>query len=231
MSVIVGYVHGGMLHNGFAKSLRELYLFDKGPDGRHLIGGECEVQGLYVADSRNHVCRKFLGATYPDGTKPQWLFFLDTDIVFKPQEFYSILDAADPVERPIVGGLYFGYLDGQPVPVWRKIHHELGGQWGTMAAVNIGTIEPIDAVGMGFTVIHRSVLDGFPDTGDTWRWFAHDLYGQERLGEDLTFCHRAAKHGFTTWGDTRVVVRHIKPFAISLSHFIEASEKHAKSTT
>lgn len=220
MSVLVGYVHGGSFCSEFAKSLREFYREDA--SRRKLVGGESEVRGLYVADNRNAVCRNFISARYPDGTQPQWLLFLDTDIQFTCEQVYALLDAADANERAIVGGLYFGYMDGQPIPVWRQIHAALPGGWGTMGTVTLNTIEPIDAVGMGFTLIHRNVLEAIPDVGDEWRWFGHDLHEGKRLGEDLTFCARAKAVGFTTWGDSRVIVKHIKPLAIGEHTFVNA---------
>ena len=227
MKVLVSYVHGGMLHEDFASSVLDFYRLDGAPDGRHIIGGRCNVRGLYVADSRNQVCKRFIEAQYPDGSYPEWLLFLDTDIVFKTQDVYTLLDHAEERKPCTIGGLYFGYLDGQPTPVWRKIHTELGGQWGTLGNVSIGTVEPVDAVGMGFTLIHRDVLLALAKRhrGDNWTFFAHDLYGIERLGEDLTFCYRAAQAGFKTWGDSTVIVGHIKPFTIGLGHFTKACEE------
>lgn len=241
MSVLVAYCYpsDGVIHKDFAASLEELYKHDAGPKGRHIIGGQIHVRGLYIPDSRNQVCQRFLDAKYPPevqqwlGPKPQWLLFLDTDIIFKPEDVYALIDAADPIEKPIVGGLYFGFMEGSPTPVWRKIYHERGldNEWGTMNTVTIGVIEPIDAVGMGFTLIHRSVLEGMPEIeGDNWRWFGHDCWKGKRLGEDLTFCARAKQHGFVTWGDSRVVVGHIKPYTIRLEHFIEAAERHKHET-
>jgi hypothetical protein len=234
--LLIGYVHPGMLHQEFAQCLIDLYSHDSSAKGRHIIGGQCHVRGLYVADSRNQVCRRFLSAKFPDGSQPEWLLFLDTDIVFKPEQVYQLLDAADPDERAVVGGMYFGYLDGAPTPVWRKLYNDeqFHNEWGTLNVVNIGTIEKVDAVGMGFTLIHRNVLTKMAEVyaDDDWTWFGHDKWGRLHLGEDLTFCHRAAQVGYPTYGDSRNIVGHIKPLTIGLGHFQQHQERiaHAQAT-
>jgi len=58
--------------------------------------------GPRIAAARNRVVEQWL--TDPAST---WLWMLDTDMTFTPDTLDRLLDAADPVERPIVGGLCF----------------------------------------------------------------------------------------------------------------------------
>ncbi len=213
--VVVGYVHGGMVHEPFMRSVLTLFAFDAGQ--RRSIAGLAMCKGLYVAQNRNAVCKNFLTSA------ADWLFFLDTDIVFTPEQMYQLLDAAHPTERPIVGGLYFSYWnqDKDLCPVW--LEHR-GDDMATMSALKPG-LQEVAVVGMGFTLIHRGVLEAMAKhhADDEWLWFGHDLRetprGLERMGDDTTFCLRAADIGFKTFGHAEIVVQHIKSRAENYETF------------
>lgn len=163
------------------------------------------IQDLYIAKSRNQACKQFL-----DDTKLEWLMFLDTDIVFKPQQVYELFDEAG-ADKDIIGALYFGYCEGDLLPVWRRKHGP-NKTYGTLPRITFGTLEQYDAIGMGFTILRRRALEAMRKEygSDPWTWFGHDLYGASRLGEDITFCERAAAIGIPTWGTSRIVVGHQK---------------------
>ena len=83
-------------------------------------------------------------------------------------------------------------------------------------------VQPIAACGMGFTLIHRRVFDALYNEADPWCWFGHDLYMGKRMGEDICFCERASKAGFSMFADGRVTVSHIKSRAESLGTWLES---------
>jgi hypothetical protein len=207
VSIIIAYCHPGMVHERFMWSVNQFTTHDFSPRGKQMLKGIMSIQDLYIAKSRNQACKQFL-----DDTTCKWLLFLDTDIVFKPQDVYDLLAAAGD-DKQIIGGLYFGYCEGDLLPVWRKKYADRTGKpYGTLPRITFGTLEEYDAIGMGFTLIRRDCLETMREEygKDPWTWFGHDLYGASHLGEDITFCERAAKLGIKTWGHSGIVLGHQK---------------------
>src|SRR6185312_5634096 len=84
---IIGYVHGGMVHEPFMKSILNCAWYD-GRE-RKMLHSVVSHQGLYVDDNRNALVRLFLSQN------AEWLLMVDTDIVFPANGPYMLLDAAD----------------------------------------------------------------------------------------------------------------------------------------
>src|ERR1043166_3383280 len=97
--IVVGYIHNNSVDEGFTDSLLRLLVADR---GKGLIAGWESVKGLYIAKNRNKVCRNFLARG-----KGDWLLFVDTDIVFNPEDVYALHEFG----KPISGGLYFTFMN------------------------------------------------------------------------------------------------------------------------
>lgn len=201
--VTLGFVHPGMVHTAWMDSVMRCFAYDAA--ARVIIHGYVQGQSAYIPDARNKVCRMFLD------TDSEWLWFTDYDVVFDPQQLYMLLDAADPIDRPIISGCYFSrYGPGAHLwPVW--FEERDGGDLNPVTHLTVGEIMPLTVTGMGFTLIHRTVLERMQaEIDDPWPWFGHDQIGTDRVGEDITFCARARKLGFTVWGHSGVLLGHNK---------------------
>lgn len=176
---------------------------------RNIFSGYTHASSGYIPLGRNILVEKFLK------TDAEWFLSIDWDIVFQPEDVYKLIDAADPNEVPIIAGCYVTYMgdDAKLTPCW-MVHADEAKDIPFEPAGEIigGRIVPLTLVGMGFTLIHRTVLEtmqkNFAD--DPWPWFGHDIVGGERLGEDWTFCQRARESGFTIWGHEDVQLGHSK---------------------
>lgn len=174
----------------------------------------------YIPASRNHLAEQFVASG------KDWLLSLDWDISFHPEDVYTLLDAADPIDRPIIAGCYVTYMGprGQLMPCWtcQKGDEE----WAIVTQFDEGEIVPLTGCGMGFTLIHRDaflqVAKAHQD--DPWPWYGHDICegSDDRLGEDLTFTARARRAGLSIWGHGGVMVGHTKA---RMMHPMEASER------
>lgn len=199
--IAAAYVHGGTVRHEFMVCLQDLILRER------RIAAVIQAQGPYIPQNRNLVCEKFLSLP----VKCQWLWFFDIDIEFSPDILDKLLDAADPYERPIVGALYLNQVTGKPAGTWWPTWSDKDGR---VEKLVMGETYELKTVGMGCTLIHRSVIEGVAQDNneDPWRWFGHDiLYRQgipERVGEDETFCHRAIEAGFTVHGLAELVNHH-----------------------
>lgn len=139
------------------------------------------VYGPYIHNNRNQLVKDFLS------TDREWLFMIDNDIVFKPEDVEALYKVANEKGPGVYSA---GYLleDGCLVcGVWDKdiemTYHPL------MALPS----EPreIGVVGAGFTLIHRNVFEKIDGN-----WFSALV---PQLGEDLSFSWKAREIGYTPW--------------------------------
>src|ERR1700722_11044441 len=118
--LVVGSIDNGVVRAEFVFSVLAFRELDW--RSRHACIGTISKRGLYLAENRNFVVQKFLELD------AEWLLFIDSDISFRRESIYHLLDSADPITRPIVSGLYFSTMhlatNGDPnrsdvfTPVW-----------------------------------------------------------------------------------------------------------------
>jgi len=109
-AVTVAYVHQREMASSFHHCMISMIGWDLAHEGRIIRGGykawTCGTDGL--TDSRN----KLVAAWLEEG-QSDWLFWVDTDMGFAPDTVDRLFEAADPLERPIVGGLCFTQREEQ----------------------------------------------------------------------------------------------------------------------
>jgi SAM-dependent methyltransferase len=208
--IVLGWVPqpmGGMsvLQQGFVDSMYGFITHDS--QHRKLFAGYTHASSGYIPASRNEIVSAFLKKTDAD-----WLLMMDWDVNFGPEAPYQLLDAADPIERPIISGVYVTFFgdDNALRPCWMA---EADGQeYVPVSGFEVDQVVPLTVCGMGFTLMHRSVFETLAKEheGDSWLWFGHDIVNGSRCGEDLTFCARARAAGFSVWGHGGVLLGHTK---------------------
>lgn len=206
-SVALAYCHGEIIRPAFMRSVVSTIATNR---GRNLCG-YITSEGLYVPRGRNEIVGQFLSAP-----ECQWLWFLDTDVAFAPDVLGKLLAATEGGKKKIVAAPYWSLgNEGEPYCTWMRV--EEGSLLPYLEIPERGTIE-LTACGMGCTLIHRDVFTDIATARgleeDPWIWFGHDLVvldqGPTRLGEDISFCIRAAQSGHITWGVCDIVVDHLK---------------------
>ena len=162
---------------------------------QHYIPYEVKFFSQYGLErERNMAVRTFLKS------KHSHLFFLDTDVVLKPDTLSTLLIASK--DHFIISGMYILNKDLNAVAnvkisprTWKFVSFEkLYKPW-------ISKIVEIDGAGAGCLLIDRVVLETVKQP-----WFK--FYGI--YGEDLHFCDKAKKAGFQTYLHMDVKVTHIK---------------------
>lgn len=212
--VAFGVVYPNEVPVSFLHSWTNLLMFDVANwgmlmHGPGLISVRCGTDGLVQA--RNKVVEQFLS------TDGEWLLWCDSDMGFSPQDAYKLVGTADPVARPIVGGLCFAsrevaddHMGGyRTVPT--PTIFQMGEYQGVPRPV-AGNMYPVNslirvvATGSAFIVIHRSV---FEKIGGGWYDRITDAAGP--MGEDVSFCLRAEAVGFPVHVYTGARTTHFKP--------------------
>jgi GT2 family glycosyltransferase len=171
------------------------------------------TSGPNISTPRNKVVDDFLARQ-----KAPWLLMADTDMAWAPDALDRLIAAADPVLRPIVGGLCYGQNDGAADPY--PVMYELTDKDGTPAFCRYerwpeDTCVRVSATGAAFLLLHRAALETVAAyTRDKAApWFVETSVGAPLalMGEDMTFCLRAGAAGIPVHVHTGVQVGHIKP--------------------
>lgn len=219
-SVQIAYLHGSRVSHSWHSSMMALVAYDKtvGANSIRALPFAVSCSGPNsIPEGRNLAVKHFL-----DSTEAEWLFFVDTDMGFRPESLDQLLVAADPVERPVLGGLCFAMKhmgpDGRggfrvmPVPTlfeWAA-HPDQGIGFANRFIYPPETLVQVAGTGAAFLLIHRSVLvairQGFGD-----RWFDLRSYQDgTSVSEDLSFCWRVNESGARVFVHTGVKVTHHK---------------------
>lgn len=183
------------------------------------------TSGPRIASIRNQLTQKFLD--HP--ARPEWLWMVDSDMVFEYQDLLDMLEVADPAERPIIGGLCFGGRATVFPTLYRLVDpkENSGNVIQVITDFPDNALVKVDATGAACLLIHRSVLEKvqsmFPAPH---HWFSESVYQGMEFGEDWTFCLRAAQAGFPIHVHTGVRIGHVKPRVIGLEDFLSQRERN-----
>lgn len=220
VKVAVAYVHGNDVAHSWHQSMQALVAYDIA-NNQHVINGGWFATRYGtggIIQARNDTVHAFLTQCDAD-----WLFWVDTDMGFAPDSVDRLLAAADPVERPIMGGLCFanreigidgigGYLV-QPAPTifdWVKMEN---GQQGFYTRVDWerGEVTQCAGTGSAFLIIHRSVFEKIAaEYGNTWYSPVWNKTLNTSISEDLSFCSRAGALSIPVHVHTGVSTSHLK---------------------
>ena len=207
---VVGYVHGGVVRAEFAASLLALAMQGAAP----LDGVIAWESGPNISTARNMIVSRFLAET-----AAPWLLMVDTDMAFTFDALDRLIAAADPGDRPVVGGLCYQRDPdgGDPLPVLYELAE---GDTGRLAFTRYASWPPdtcmrVSATGTACLLMHRDALAKVEaGSGDIAApWFRESAMGTPLmlLGEDLTFFLRCAAAGVPVHVHTGVQFGHVKP--------------------
>ena len=203
---VVGYVHGGTVRAEFLASLLAITRRGVTPVDDAIAVGS----GPNISRGRNMVVAGFL----EDHDAP-WLFMADTDMRLPWDTIDRLIAAANPQERPVVGGLCFTENPGgdSPLPTMYEpvesdgelvfARHE---SWPDDGLVRV------TGTGAACLLIHRDALEAVGKlAGDgAAPWFRESVIGSSLVGEDLTFCLRCGVAGIPVHVHTGVRAGHMK---------------------
>ena len=219
-AVTVAYVHQNEVTYSWHHSMIEMVGWDLTNHGRIMAGGYIAMR--YGSDglpeARNQAIKHFLADKPAD-----WLFWIDTDMGFAPDTIDRLLEAADPDERPMVGGLCFSLRETgpdsaggwrtAPTPTifdWAKVDEQMGFavRWDYAA----DTLTQCAGTGSACLLIHRTVFERVEEKfGPVWYDRVPNTSTGQLVSEDLSFCLRAQSLGIPLFVHTGVQTTHMKP--------------------
>lgn len=220
---VIGWIHPGDVAGAFMDSVCRTVLTEAGPNGLLSHGGGYISlrSGPRIAEARSQLVETFLTSElYRDA---EWLFMVDSDMVFEPDALRRLLEVADPEERPIVGGLCFAGSSPEDCypTLYRLVPHEEA-RWEIEKVTEWpeGELLKVGATGAAALLVHRGVLETmyrafeFLPNGqrNNYPWFVegHVDHAGRPLGEDIAFCIRAQGLGYPVHVHTGVEFGHRK---------------------
>jgi len=217
MSVLLGYLHPQHVSASFHRSLTDLIVHDATKGFKLAQWAAIKTGSMGIPDARNMLAKQLLE------TDIEWLFMVDADMGFDADSLDRLMEYADPVERPIVGGLAFTkretVSDGQngwrwrPLPTIYMWQRHPDGKEGFTPRIHYpaDSLVRCHATGGAFVLIHRSVFEKVGDEP------FDRIPGKDgnMMGEDLSFFAKVGTLDIPVYVHTGIKTTHHKEVWIS----------------
>ncbi len=148
----------------------------------------------------------------------EYLFFLDDDIIGPDNGLMTLLAISEHFKEKFISGLYWAKKNQnqRSLAAWKRLEDQPTGNeawakkvstYGAITFDQVGQYVFVDAVGLGFSLIHRSILEQLPRP-----WFKWEIGG---VSEDFYFCEQVkAKLHISPLVDMKLGCSHIGTFKI-----------------
>jgi len=222
-TVAIAWCDNGMVDGKFMQGVTDVMLHSGVKFATTL-----RSQGNQIARQRDKVINYWY-----ENNKSDWLFWVDSDVVITPDTFNILWENKDAVERSIVSGVYFT-TDQPEEPLMTPLptlFNFVNGEE-TVGVVRIhpmpkNQLIQIGAAGMGFVLMHRSVVDRIKAVLPDVPLFSDIGHGKNFLGEDIYFFALCDKAEIPVYAHTGATAPHMKRFSFD-EHYYNAMTKGRK---
>ncbi len=180
-------------------------------------------------DVKRGINQKIFNQDGMKGTTIDYVMWIDSDMIFKPDDFFKLLKNAE-MGYSIISGLYLKNNDDYAaIEEWDEKHFMINGSFKFINKMDIINEKfskqpsfPIIKVpynGFGFMLIKKEVFDKIQ-----YPWFEPKFIHMKTedgttitdfTSEDVSFCLKAAEIGYPTWVNTEVILGHEKSFILT----------------
>lgn len=180
-------------------------------------------QGNQIARQRETVITYWY-----DKTDTEWLLWVDSDVVISPESFKKLWDNRDVEKRPIVTGVYFTTDTPEeplmiPMPTVFNFVDDKDGGFGLARVHPLpeNKLIQVGAAGMGFVLMHRSVVKKIREVVEDAPMFMEMGRGAKFIGEDIYFFALCDKAEIPVHCHTGATAPHMKRFSFD-EHYYKA---------
>lgn len=143
------------------------------------------------------------------------IIWIDSDIEWEPTDFFNLYMS----NKDIISGCYL--MEDRHIPIYNQPR---GGMMPEQMLLERKEPFKVAGCGFGFICIKKGVFEKLPRP-----WFGPESVPDNNgkdvfylVGEDLSWCTKAIKHGFDIWVDPNVRVTHQKTFKL---HWMDTLQK------
>lgn len=224
--VVIAWISPGETSMFFTTSLTLMLLRDRMYE-RHVTNMLPLHSGVNIAHARNDSTLRFLD----DNPQADYLLWVDSDMEFEPDALTRLVASADPVERPIIGGLCFG--EDAETGLFPTVYKFAKDPHGRTQCIRLGdypedALFEVAATGAAFLLIHRGALEAMraQNFNPVFPFFQELEMYDKPVGEDIAFCARARStrtdvwpNGIPIFVNTAVKIGHHKSHILTADKF------------
>ena len=211
-TLTLAWCDNGTADGKFAESVACAVLAGTQP-GNVAIHSIIRVQGNQIARQRQGLFEIWANQDTTD-----WILWVDSDIVLNNDALKKLWYTADKDTAPVVSGVYFVSRESEstmmmPLPcVYKWI--EDNNMMECIHPLPYEQVIDIDAAGMGFVLMHRSIIQKLEDKFPDGFFFAETSERKDKfISEDISFFKKLTEVGVKVVAHTGAVVQHMKRFS------------------
>ena len=222
-TVALAWCDNGMVDGKFMEGIVDTMLHS-GVDFKSAV----RTAGNQIAHQRDILIEYWYKENVSD-----WLLWVDSDVVVTPEKFLRLWDKKDAKEKPLLTGVYFTTDENEqplmnPMPtVYDFGEAEYGIGIKRLHPLPVDQFIKVGAAGMGFVLMHRSVVTRIREMLPDIPLFAEAGAKKQFTGEDIYFFAVCNKAEVPLWCDTGATVPHMKRFSFD-EHYYNAFVKEKR---
>lgn len=217
-SIALVWCDNGMVDGKFMQGITDVII----KSGIH-FDATLRSQGNQIARQRQTVIDYWY-----DKTDYEWLLWVDSDVVISPDKFKLLWDNRDAEKRPIITGVYFTTDNPEeplmiPMPTVFSFVNDGEGGFGLSRVhpLPVNELIKVDAAGMGFILMHRSIVPKVRKVSPEGQLFMEMGRGSKFIGEDIFFFALCDKAEVPLHCHTGATAPHMKRFSFD-EHYYKA---------
>jgi hypothetical protein len=217
-SVAIVWCDNGMVDGKFMQGVTDVML-KSGVE----FATSLRSQGNQIARQRQTVIDYWY-----DKTDYEWLLWVDSDVVISPEKFKLLWDNKDAEKRPLITGVYFTTDNPEeplmiPMPTVFSFVNGGDGNLGLTRVhpLPVNELIKVDAAGMGFVLMHRSIVPKVREVSPENQLFMEMGRGTKFIGEDIFFFALCDKAEVPVYCHTGALAPHMKRFSFD-EHYYNA---------
>jgi hypothetical protein len=217
-SVAIVWCDNGMVDGKFMQGVTDVML-KSGVE----FATSLRSQGNQIARQRQTVIDYWY-----DKTDYEWLLWVDSDVVISPEKFKLLWDNKDAEKRPLITGVYFTTDNPEeplmiPMPTVFSFVNGGDGNLGLTRVhpLPVNELIKVDAAGMGFILMHRSIVPKVREVSPENQLFMEMGRGTKFIGEDIFFFALCDKAEVPVYCHTGALAPHMKRFSFD-EHYYNA---------
>ena len=207
----IAWCDNGMVDGKFMQGIMDVTVH-----GKFNVAGTLRSHGNQIARQREVLINHWY-----DEVKTDWLLWVDSDVVISPEKLQLLWDIKDAETKPVVNGVYFISYQAEESLM---IPHPALFNWNedgisVLKRMPKNQVIQVGAAGMGFTLIHRSVITKIFEKLGKVALYTEANAHKKFTGEDIYFYSLCKAADIPVYAHTGATVQHMKRFSFDENYY------------